>query len=149
MPCPYQALLNRIKRVQIYVLFFGGGLKSGMSKAEVSQLYPKMQINITFECPAAIRGIYRAGRLTTVHLSLKGSRCQSMIIASMLEKYGPPDDSEVTDHQGLMRMLNSRNLIWIKNSVQIKLEAATTGLKADVFYSRYESSNVESGADRL
>lgn len=73
-------------------------LKLGMTKAEVSALYPKKATSIIPGCQARVNGDYVQGRLGTVNLvsfrSDPAARCAEVIQATLIRKYGSPQVAE-------------------------------------------------------
>lgn len=126
-----------------------GSLQVGMNKSEVERLYPGLKIDITSSCPATIRPRYSDQSLYAVQLSLKGAKCQSMIIDSLMEKYGAPETSDVEMYEGTKKPLSAKKLIWLKDGVQIKLSVGVYMPTTHIFYSAYDFPVQESGADRL
>lgn len=73
-------------------------LRFGISKAEVSALYPKKTTSIAPGCQARVNGEYVEGGLATVTLvssrSDPAARCAEMIQATLASKYGRAESAQ-------------------------------------------------------
>jgi hypothetical protein len=71
-----------------------GGIKTGMTKAEVKAMYPGMVVQLTDGCMASISLTYQHRGVETVKLEQDvrstSKSCGSVMLASLKEKYGPP-----------------------------------------------------------
>jgi hypothetical protein len=71
-----------------------GELKTGMTKAAFTALYPTRKIELSIGCIAAIKPSYEDKGISSVeltHLSESSSRsCGQTMLASLREKYGTP-----------------------------------------------------------
>lgn len=78
-----------------------GGIKTGMTKAEVKVMYPGMVVQLTDGCMASISLTFQHKGVETVKLEQDvrstSKSCGSVMLASLKEKYGQPrSDRNVT-----------------------------------------------------
>ena len=108
-------------------------LKAGMSKAEVTALYPTGKVSLTPQCEAKVSGQYRKGLLTGVVLKFgdlmaagkkewnQGLECQKTVRASIVARYGDP--AEVGRRVDLQGRETGDNMYWFNDDVMVEFYA--------------------------
>jgi hypothetical protein len=79
-----------------------GDIKTGMTKAEVRALYPKLAVELSPGCAATIKPYYQGKKVASVDLEHSSdstsTSCSSTMAVSLKAKYGTPrSDRNVTE----------------------------------------------------
>lgn len=137
-------------------------LRAGMSKADVSTLYPTGKVSLTPECEAKVSGQYRKGLLVGVVLKFgdlmaaskqawnQGLECQRIVRASIVSRYGEPAEVGRRVFQGKE---TGDQMFWVSGPVTIEFYAQDrrpfTVIQYNYTYTPPPTPTPPSAADKL